>query len=113
VITDRFPLKDFLTMEHPMDGPRLNHSGTKLASYFSRIERYYYGKIIFPDRVFVLQVSVQELRRRKNNLDLSVHRMKAKAVNSIKANGRVILLNANRPYTDVLLELKRRIWEIL
>ncbi len=113
VITDRFPLKDFQNMAQPMDGPRLNQSNTKIGSYFSRMETRYYDRIIHPDRIFVLQIAIEDLRRRKNDLDITTHKIKNNAVNAVKENERFIQINANRPYSEVLLELKRRIWEIL
>jgi len=63
--------------------------------------------------MFVLQVDIDELRRRKTDLDLSTHKLKANAVNAIKGNEHIVLINANKPYADVQLELKRRIWEFL
>ena len=113
VLTDRFPLQKFQSMENPMDGPRLSRCHSKMRRYFSQIESDYYDKIKYPDCIFVLKVDIDELRRRKTDLDLSTHKLKANAVNAIKGNEHIVLINANKPYADVQLELKRRIWEFL
>ena len=113
VLTDRFPLQEFHNMEPPMDGPRLRTSTTKTGRCLSRLESNYYDKIERPDCMFVLQANIDELRRRKTDLDLSTHKNKANAVSAIKGNAQIILIDANKPYADVQLELKKNIWEFL
>ena len=113
VLTDRFPLKVFRDMPQPMDGPRLHKCSNKLEQFFSKKESSYYDGIEYPDIVFVLQVSIDELRKRKSNLSLKDHVVKAEAVNAIKGDAQTILINANRSYQDVQLEIKRKIWECL
>lgn len=113
VLTDRFPLKEFRSMKEPMDGPRLIQYSTKISRFFSNVEYNYYDRIKISDKLFILQVNIDELRRRKTDLDISIHQRKAKAVNAIKGNDHVVLIDANNSYTDVQLELKRKIWEFL
>lgn len=113
VLTDRFPLQEFKSMEIPMDGPRLSQRSTIIGRYFSQLESRYYNKIKNPNRIFVLQVDIDELRRRKRDLDISTHKIKADTVNAIKGNEQIILIDANKPYSDVQLELKRKIWEYM
>jgi hypothetical protein len=113
VITDRFPLKEFHSMPEPMDGPRLNKIVTNVGARFAHLEATIYDEINYPDRVFVLQTNINELRKRKTDLDLLTHNIKANAVNSIERNNHIVLLNANRPYCDVKLDLKRKIWCLL
>ena len=113
VITDRYPLKDFRTMPEPMDGPRLKNNGTLAGRFFSERETKIYDGIENPDRILVLQADVEELRKRKTDLSLENHKLKAAAVNSIEANETIVLIDASKPYEDVLLQVKRIIWEVL
>lgn len=113
VITDRFPLRDFRIMEEPMDNPRIDASKTLLGKNLRELEEKYYNDIQCPDRIFVLQVDIDELRMRKSDITLDKHHIKADAVNSIAHKDPVILINANRPYDEVLLEVKNLIWQVL
>lgn len=113
VITDRFPLKEFRTMKEPMDGPRLFIDQSAFCQKFADIEENYYNLIRPPDRIFVLQADIEELRRRKSNLSYEKHKEKAQAVNRINESSIITLIDANRPYSEVLLKIKRKIWEIL
>lgn len=113
VITDRFPFKGFYTMEEAMDGPRLGKYNSKQAGRLAGMESAYYEKINSPDRVFVLQVDFEELRKRKADLALLTHKKKADAVNAIKGGSNVVLIDANKPYSDVKLALQRLLWEVL
>ena len=112
VITDRFPLKSFHSMNQPMDGPRISGINRKMCR-FSKIEENYYNKISPPDRIFVLQVTLDELRKRKTDLDLSTHKQKTDAVNAIVETDKIIVINANKPYSEVCLCVKRNIWRLL
>jgi thymidylate kinase len=112
VITDRFPLNEFQSMPEPMDGPRLQRDGMK-ASYLSKLENSYYEKLAMPDQVFVLRASIEELRKRKTDLDIVTHRIKAEAVNNLPASKLHTLINADMPYSEVLLEIKKKIWILI
>jgi thymidylate kinase len=113
-LTDRFPLKHFHSMESPMDGPRLQHGFDDSFKHLIKKENLIYRTFNQPDRIFVLQVDIDELRRRKTDLPLDDHIIKANAVNALKGNeDNITLINANKPYDEVLLELKRRIWSEL
>lgn len=113
VLTDRFPLEEFFTMAEPMDGPQLQIYNNISGRFFSKIESKYYKKMLYPDRVFILQADIHVLRKRKDDLPFQHHKMKADAVNMLKADAVKVLIDANRPYLDVQLEIKRRIWELL
>jgi len=113
-LTDRFPLKAFQSMNTPMDGPRLQKIHKGVPKYFSQKENIIYRTFNQPDKIFILQVEIEELRRRKTDLTLEEHIKKADAVNAIKGNEKnIILINANKPYDEVLLEIKREIWSAL
>lgn len=113
VITDRFPMKEFRKMDVPMDGPRLQSPETALPRIFTILEERYYNMIELPDRVFVLQVELDELRKRKSDIEGALHRKKAEAVNRVVKSPCVSLIDANRSYHEVLMEVKRKIWELI
>jgi len=113
VIADRYPLREFWNMESPMDGPRIQKEWGSAGSKMVDLEQYYYSQIGLPDKVFVLQTDIDELRKRKKDLDISIHLIKADAVNSIEGSPAMCLINANRSHSKVLLELKCRIWDML
>ncbi|MSM38730.1 MAG: hypothetical protein GJT30_03790 [Geobacter sp.] len=109
VLSDRFPMKDFHKMTNPMDGPRLFGSN----SWFSQRESLYYQNLVYPNRIFVLKVAFDELRKRKTDLPLDIHMLKAEAVNSITEREGIIIVDANRSYEEVLLQIKTLIWQEL
>ncbi len=109
VVTDRFPLHDFHKMPEPMDGPRL----TKNSGLWGACEAHYYDKISVPDRIFVLQVALDELRERKSDLPFETHKIKADAVNSVIIREGIVLVDANKKYSEVLLEIKKLIWDAI
>ena len=113
VITDRFPLKQFREMPEPMDGPRLGQNPKFADTIWTKREEEIYNLIEDSDITFALQVELEELRRRKTDLDMETHTTKANAVNNLEANGSLVLIDANRPYDEVLLDLKRRIWNAI
>ena len=111
-ITDRFPLKDFQKMDQPMDGPRLQ-TYPESSPLCTKIESTYYDKIIFPRRIFVLQVTLDELRKRKTDLNIATHQIKADAVNALTETDNITIIDANQPYAVVCLTVKRQIWDLL
>ena len=113
VITDRFPLKAFHSMAVPMDGPRLGLPDIHVESAKIQQELDLYDQIQLPDRIFVLQVDIDELRRRKTDLTLETHQLKAQAVNKLVGDETTILINANKSYDEVILEIKCLIWSEL
>jgi len=113
VISDRFPLREFHTMAQPMDGPRLRDRSTRWRYLLSSLESRYYKSIRIPDRIFVLKVDLDEIRKRKSDLDLDTHRMKVDAVNNLADTDVITVVDAGRPYEEVQLELKRLIWNDL
>jgi len=110
VIADRYPLREFWNMESPMDGPRIKKEWGSANIKLANLEQHYYSQIGLPDKVFVLQTDIDELRKRKKDLDFQSHQKKAKTVNSIKESSHISTINAARAYTDVIKELKQRIW---
>jgi thymidylate kinase len=113
IITDRYPLNHFRTMPEPMDGPRLRNNTTFIGRFFSEREAKMYDEIETPDRIIVLQADIDELRKRKADLSLDTHKLKAAFVNSLQESDTIVLVDANKPYEEVLLQAKRLIWDIL
>jgi len=112
-LADRYPLSSFRNMLNPMDGPRIRNEIGIGSMKWARQEERFYSLIDLPDKVFVLQADVEELRKRKRDLYLSTHKSKANAVNSLKQSDKICLIDANRPYADVLLDIKKEIWNLL
>ena len=113
VVADRYPLSAFHEMEEPMDGPRIKGELCGQTSRLSEQEESYYAKIQLPSKVFVLQTRVDRLRERKGDVELRVHEAKARAVDALEDSHVIDVIDGNRPYSDVLLDVKRRIWESL
>ena len=113
IITDRYPLKDFRTMPEPMDGPRLQNNLSLAGRFFAKRETNIYDDIDMPDRIVVLQADINVLRKRKEDLSLDTHKLKAAAVKSIQANDTIAVIDASKPYDDVLLQAKKLVWETL
>jgi len=111
VITDRFPLQAFRDMDEPMDNPRIDASKVFLGKNLRVLEEKYYDDIQLPDRILVLQVEIDELRKRKTDIALDKHQLKATAVNSLTNEDPIVVINANKPYDEVLLEVKKLVWQ--
>jgi len=113
VITDRYPLPQFIKMSVPMDSPRISSIYKGKHKWLAKREEAYYKKILLPDNVFVLNTSLENLRKRKSGLNLTLHEQKAKAVNKIKGNDKITIINGNKSLQNVLLEIKRKMWGML
>lgn len=113
IIAERFPLREFWSMAHPMDGPRIKKSRNRLMNILHEKERSIYRSISLPDRLFILQASIEELRLRKPNTNKELQDAKAKAVNTLKSQHKYSFINAEQPYEKVLLEIKRLTWKEL
>jgi len=114
ILFDRFPLKEFWTMNEPMDGPRILAKTPQAEK-----ERNYYHRIGKPDYLIILDVSPEESIRRKKTQQIfqpekSVNE-KIRAVNKLISSNRsnVILINTEIGREQSLLLIKNKIWEIL
>ncbi len=113
VITDRYPLDVFRSMEEPMDGPRIRREFGDAEERCASREEAIYDRIGPPSRVFVLRAGLACLGSRKPGLDPVVHGKKVSAVNAIGPSDLFSLVDADRRYEKVLLDLKRRVWSLL
>jgi hypothetical protein len=108
VIAERYPLREFFAMETPMDGPRLQPDGP-----FAGLEIRRYRAIPAPDLTLVLDTNVDTLRDRKLDLTMEEHVAKVAAVQSLEVAPGMVIIDAGRPYEEVLLEAKTVIWRTL
>ena len=113
IVADRYPLAVFHSMEEPMDGPRIRRELGEVAARSAAGEEDIYARIGVPSRVFVLRAGLACLRARKSGLDSVPHGNKVSAVNAIGPSELFSLVDAERRYEKVLLDLKRRIWSLL
>ena len=118
-ITDRYP---------QMESPGMN-DGLKVESYlkkypssfvlklFQQLEKKYVRKSvqIKPDVVFRLNISIQtSMERKPEQKNIEVYKQKLDKLQDITFNNSYIIdINAEQPYDEELLLLKRNIWTLL
>jgi thymidylate kinase len=110
VICDRFPQKD---LRGSFDGPKLQSAGN---TWFSRLEMKLFSKLCTKgaDVVFRLNISPEIASRRKPEHDGKMIAQKCIDLSKISFEStKIIDVDAGKPYEQVLLELKRKIWENL
>lgn len=109
VICDRFPQKDIMGL---MDGPNLQLK----KSWFSRLEMKLFRKPhkTQADLVIRLNISPVIAAQRKPAYDYKSIEQKCMSLSRISfASAKVVDMDAGRPYEQVLLDIKRKIWENL
>ncbi|OQP57735.1 hypothetical protein A3860_08895 [Niastella vici] len=110
VICDRFPQKDILGF---FDGPKLQANTN---TWFARLERKQFSLFCQngADVVFKLQVPPEIAAQRKPEHDNKLIEKKCENLSGISfGHATVIDIDAGRPYEQVLLETKRKLWEVL
>jgi thymidylate kinase len=110
VICDRFPQKDISGM---YDGPKLQ-SGKN--GWCSRLEMKLFRKLgkTEADVILRLNISPEIAARRKPEHDYKLIEQKCMNLSGISfGNAKVVDVDAGMPYEQVLLEIKRKIWENL
>lgn len=113
VLAERYPLKQLWDMQIPMDGPRICAQRGGVIGLLSRVEQAYYEQIGSPDRLYVLDAEMQTLLRRKQDMPQTLLADRVVAIRRLGACGGVVVVDANRDYNDVLLDLKSHIWDSL
>lgn len=86
---------------------------TRLARWMRRLEARYYERIAPPDVLLVLCVDAETAVRRKTNEPEAYVRARAQLMARAAWDPRAQLIDAGRPFPDVLAELQRRVWEAL
>jgi hypothetical protein len=113
VIAERFPLEEFRSMATPMDGPRLARAQGWFTGLLARVEARSYDSIDPPDLLLVLSTDLDTLRERKVDLSMEEHTAKAEAVQALNPGPGVVVIDASRPYAEVLAEAKTSVWRAL
>jgi thymidylate kinase len=91
-----------------------------VARFLSRTERALYDKIRPPDYLAILDVSPEVSLQRKPDHKQDVVEAKSQLIRQLIALAeselsgfRTIHLNADLPFDEVFMEIKRKVWEIL
>lgn len=108
VISERYPLKDFFSMDMPMDGPRLQPTGP-----WAKPEMGMYHSLPEPDLVLILDADLETLQARKDDLTREEHLPKVEAVNALEETPKRIRIDVTQPYEKVLDIAKSKVWEAL
>ena len=114
VIFDRFPMKEFWSMEEPMDGPRILNN-----SIARQREENLYKTIKEPELLFLLNVEIEESLKRKKSQGIIEDRVIITrkynaiqhAIKEAKSRDNIFVVDAMQPYEDVVLKIKKIIWE--
>jgi len=115
VITDRYPQNEFPGIS---DGVKINKGSedSQIRSYFSNKEINIYRKManMAPDLVVKLIISPEVALERKPDHLLSEIEQKVAVVNSLHfLDAKIISIDASASLEEVLLEVKRAIWQML
>lgn len=126
VIFDRFPL-EFLSSQRrhrALDGPRIwrtsGESTGPVRRALAGAEERIYKRFGLPDTLIVLDVSPEVSVDRKPDHSLEIVREKSRAAVELAAIAemrlgavRVCKVDANRPLAQVMLEIKRKLWDVI
>jgi hypothetical protein len=118
VMYDRYPL------EAPLDGPKIHlladGDNSRLARAFAKAEQAIYRHICPPDHYIVLDVSPEVSLRRKPDHDGDAIRAKSQLLRRFVATADrqitpfdLIRIDADLPFTEVVDQLKRSVWQLL
>lgn len=111
VIYDRFPLTAAL------DGPQIAAAGGKPAGLFARLEASLYRRFAPPDLLVILRVDPETSMTRKPDHRREVVESKARFLDRLIAcpeqgpTSRLVVVDANRPYAEVLDQARRAVWD--
>jgi hypothetical protein len=112
---ERFPVRELWTMTVPMDGPRLRADlgADGLLGRLAAIEARVYASLGSPDHEIVLRAGLATLAERKPETPADEHAAKVEAVSALRQTATRTILDAERPYEEVLLRAKRVVWATL
>ncbi len=115
VLGDRYPQNQIMGFN---DGPLLDHlseSSSRLLRFLARRERAVYQSAAEcpPEFVIKLDVSPEVARERKPEMSIEQFETRAAAVESLDFDTDVVVVDAEQPLEDVLLETKQHVWNQL
>ena len=118
VLYDRYPLKDVMVFDRPVDGPRIraewNGSANRLERRLAKVEEYLYSQITVPDHIIALQVHPDTSRLRKPDHDYEIVAKKASAIDEAKSTmPGLLVVEADAPIDQVLNQVKGIVWGYL
>lgn len=117
VVCDRFPQNQVVAFsDGPLLAAWLDHP-MALPRWLARVEALAYAEANAspPDIVVKLLISAETAARRKPGMNLDDLRRRVAAIKSLRFSPgtRVIEIDAEAPFQDVLLQLKHELWEAL
>ncbi len=113
---DRYPVKEFYTMNDPMDCPKLNNMDIK---YFRKKELELFDAIDnYPDLIIILDIDIEtSLKRKKEHIHIKKRlKEKIRAVQTLKSNNvhqNLHIVDAKQNQKLVLAEIKKIVWNYL
>ena len=119
VITDRYPQMESMGMN---DGLKVEtylkkYPSSLILKLFKKLEQSYVGKSVEnkPDVVFRLNISAEtSMERKPEQKNIDIFQQKIDKLKDITFNNSYIIdIDAERPYNDELLLLKKTIWHLL
>lgn len=118
VIYDRYPLREALLNDGPMDGPRISPADATrpaiLTRALSRLEEATYDKIKPADHYFVLHVPADTAHKRKSDHKRTTVEANTLAIERMVAPGLCQThIDAEQPLEQVLLQVKASLWHML
>jgi thymidylate kinase len=113
VVCDRYPLAELVRGDFSMDGPRIRQESGGRFSSAARLEERWYRNIRRPDLIVVLRTAAEELQRRKPNADTQTIERKARLILEIGEGPNIVLVDNNRSFPEVQLDIRRLTWDRL
>lgn len=126
VVFDRFPVSSFNATKnnHILDGPHIQELSSaksdSMSKQLSDAEQQIYRKIEPPDAMILLNVSPEVSIQRKPDHQEEIIRLKTQTLAELgeqiqakPGNLAFIAINADQPFEQVLLQVKREIWKLL
>ncbi len=115
VLGDRYPQNQIMGYS---DGPLLDHlsdSSSRLLRFLARRERAVYRSAneYPPELVVKLDVSPEVAIDRKPEMSIEQFEKRAAAIESLDFDTNVVIVDAEQPLEDVLLEIRQHVWNQL
>jgi thymidylate kinase len=116
VICDRYPLPQIMLMDGAVATRMLARpGGSRLVRALAELERRYYGQILYPDILIVLRVDPSvAVERKRGEDDEAFVRRRSQEIWAMDWQGTpAVVVDAGRPKSQVLSEIKSLVWSRL